>query len=350
MPRELVHWAVLQEAAMRRIKAGDVEVAGCAMKYRPASFLGAVAHDVPYYYKFGGNPFEEIAGSLHGEHGEDTFEPIRVAAGLIAAYPEQERGHIRALLLGMISHIATDVVFHPFVYYFSGNYHDEDRAKRLEARRKHRLLETYLDSNIAAKYEQWNHGSMPTVLRRLGSAKAAVYKFLDSAIVSAAVSEFARSSEHPARWDADSASGDEFSTGIGTMQLCQSVFCSTLCGAIARGLTKTAAPNLAPIEALFSFGRRGKIPQLDRAVEFQNPVTGERKTATVDHLFEEAVVLCADLFEAFTPWLFDRGSKAEFANVYGPSLNFGLPKAPIAAAKYYSQTGLALPGLDTPVT
>ena len=114
MPREIVHWLVL-ERCTERLSESDATAAATALKtHRSAAYLGAIAHDAPYYYRLGADhAFSQIAEAIHGRFGQDTFEPIRTMAADILHSPDSERGALWAFLLGMVSHYAADIVFHP---------------------------------------------------------------------------------------------------------------------------------------------------------------------------------------------------------------------------------------------
>ena len=149
MPREIVHWAVLEEVT-RRLPPGpllDYIRADLA-----AAKLGAVLHDAPYYLRGGGQPWEIVAEVLHGRTGSDTYEPFRILAQGIQACPEPQQPLLWALFAGLVTHAAADIVFHPLVFYFTGDYYDENAQQRSLSRANHRLFEVWLDSWAANKY------------------------------------------------------------------------------------------------------------------------------------------------------------------------------------------------------
>ena len=76
MPREIIHWNVLERAKSCFSHKGSGRILSALRAERASAYLGAIAHDAPYYYRLGGSDFEVIASSLHGEHGEDTLLPI----------------------------------------------------------------------------------------------------------------------------------------------------------------------------------------------------------------------------------------------------------------------------------
>src|SRR5262245_11188620 len=133
MPREVVHWKVL-DTALERLEKENSLVASALRKYPDVARLGAIAHDAPYYHDGGRGKFGYIAHVLHDGDGGDTNEPMRKILMEILQEPENDQPLLLALLAGMLTHCATDRVFHPLIYYFTGNYHDRDVKKRKLAR------------------------------------------------------------------------------------------------------------------------------------------------------------------------------------------------------------------------
>lgn len=102
--------------------------------------LGAVIPDTFYYSA--GKSLVRISEAIHGRDGNPTNT-------LILEVLDAARGPADiAFILGYITHCALDITFHPVVYYLSGNYYDDDRARRSSAVRLHRHLETCLDRDL----------------------------------------------------------------------------------------------------------------------------------------------------------------------------------------------------------
>lgn len=102
--------------------------------------LGAVIPDT-FYYSTGGS-LVRISETIHGRDGNPTNT-------LILRILDGSRGPADiAFILGLITHCALDITFHPVIYYLSGNYYDDDRKKRSSAVRLHRHLETCMDRDL----------------------------------------------------------------------------------------------------------------------------------------------------------------------------------------------------------
>ncbi len=352
MPREIVHWTVLTKAESKLQQQGSAPlISECLTLERPAAFLGSLAHDAPYYYKFGGDPFQEAAEYLHGSPGNDTFLPIKIACSEIQKEqnPEQ-RMLLMSFLLGMVSHAVTDWNFHPFVFYFTGNYNHPDPQERVEARRRHRLLETYLDSWFRRDHSFWNKYLLLSSVRDLGSRLDSVYRLLDTVMVPESFQyhgvgkkvdeellEKLRVRSIEGRW----------SSSMSYLVYLQVAFLSPLLGRAAKGI-RYLYPAAAQNEVLFSCGRLEALERFSMPFQYLNPVSGESTTEKIEVIAEQASVECAELFERFEPIL--AGSTESvfslLSGIEGKSLNFGLSNAAVSKAKHYSASGLDLPGLS----
>ena len=340
MPREAIHWTALSRVLKKLDRppfstlfpAGGTNAPGEARTNFAALYLGAMAHDAPYYYRFGGADFESVAEMLHGSDGNDTFDPFRSMAEAILMRPEAERPVLWAFLLGMISHYAVDTVFHPMIYFFTGDYYHPDPALRLEARGRHRLLETYLDSWATPKLEQWNRFSINGTIKALGSSIDTVCAVLGKTM-----------SDVPGQ-DASTA----WRRALKYLGDLQAIFHSDIAGRIFRGCNFIVGGKLTPIEALFIYRRRKSEPLLDRPLLYTNPATGEQVTKSTEDLLNESVEKCVWLFEQLAPLISGDSNNvtACIGGIKGESLNFGIVGATYPDAKSFSAEGLPLEGLN----
>ncbi len=339
MPREIVHWSVAHDVAQRL--EGDVpggpqmsQLLDYCRKFPHALLLGSVAHDAPYYYRMGGTPFEKVSEVLHGRSGQNTFAPMAEAILAASQVPDEHlRGCLMSFMLGMLTHYACDVVFHPVVNYFTGNYYHEDPEKREEARRRHRLFETYLDSYYSGKRDFKNRNLIAVDISGLRSDFARVCEFLDRHFSPAAYVASGASSEMT--WD---RSFSHFSK-------LQRLFLSPAWGALAKGLLYLR-PQLAPLEVLFSRGRTQKASIFDSPLLFKNPITGEGCEKTVDELLEDAISDSLLLFRRIDEALRDPERHQHALLAYeGKSLSYGVAGGTPDKAVHYCSAGFDLPGL-----
>ncbi len=143
MPKEVTHWSISDEIITR---ISDDKVHKLVKKYRDIFLLGSIFHDMFYYYSGDNQMIKQFPDKLHGANQEDTMSLVRV---LNKKYSLAKDGKLKDILyvfkLGLISHICVDTIFHPFIYYFTGNYYDPDKSKQLSAVAKHREIEALID-------------------------------------------------------------------------------------------------------------------------------------------------------------------------------------------------------------
>lgn len=145
MPKENTHiffaYNLLQEFE-------DSETRQAISRHISTYLLGAISPDTFYYSRHA-----TISDYLHGKDGNPTN-------ALTLEMIERARDEMDLVfVLGYLTHCALDIVFHPVIYYLSGNYYDKDPAKRDQAVYTHRHLETCLDVQLD------NHLRIHEVLR-----------------------------------------------------------------------------------------------------------------------------------------------------------------------------------------
>jgi hypothetical protein len=143
MPKELTHLIVAQSSKERYSQRSPGTVVKDAVERHVDYFLfGAVMHDVSFCGSStaNGETVKHRGHVIHGDHEGDTLEPFRYLASV---YDKTGSKELLSLIAGAVTHMMTDSVFHPFVYYYSGN-----DIKR------HYRLETLLDTHLAAGQER----------------------------------------------------------------------------------------------------------------------------------------------------------------------------------------------------
>lgn len=335
MPREIVHWDVL-ESVQERL-APTCQVVHRLKQYRSAAYLGALAHDAPYYYKYGReNQFVRVAETLHGTHGVDTFDPIRQLAEHITQERDSSKESLLwAFLFGMVTHCATDIHFHPVVYYFTGNYYADEIEERLRVQGRHRLFEVYLDSWFRGRRVFWNNGRLSLVLKELSNDLSGICQLL------------ARAASLQVSSDASLPLPDCWQQGMQQMSFLQGLFLSAPTGALVRLLRVLGNRRLTSIDSLFSFGRHSRLGFFDQAFKYKNPVTGTEEAVTVMELKERAVCDAVKWISAFEP-LVEKSTKdvqTVLGYIQGNSLNVGLYQVTHEAYRYFAEQGVDLPGL-----
>jgi len=328
-----VHWEVAHRAVVRSGAANPSGIGRIAAENPVCLALGAVAHDAPYYFKAGVDPFEAVGALLHGRGGNDAgADPLAPLDRFGTLGAQLEEPGIRcatlAFLVGLISHYATDVVFHPFVFYATGDYYARDLDARRRARASHRLIEVYLDEHLRAAgttfpwadrirtlKNECSSEAMATICRLLGDATA---PFVDRKTPLSAHSL-----------------GTTWRQSLTHMAYLQAAFVSPFLGVIAAGLNLLSRQRLYQYDCLFSLGRTGRYPPFDAPLHLRNPVTGESDDTTFAALLQRAE-------DGTVAWL-ESIDRARDPRGYSPgtlhgglSLNFGVLGAGTTAATYFS--------------
>ncbi len=110
----------------------------------PAYYLGTIVPDLKNYDLFSFGEFAHVSDFIHELVETDEtglifpmLEKIRQGAWL-----DEER---TAFVMGYITHAVSDAVFHPLIFYFSGNIYDPDLRQRNKSIASHMFLETSLE-------------------------------------------------------------------------------------------------------------------------------------------------------------------------------------------------------------
>lgn len=316
MPREIVHWMVAERAA-GLLASGPF---GPALARCPNGLrYGAVLHDVLFYLRGDhSQALKDLPHRLHGSHGEDTYELLRLYAPHMHA--TRSLALPTAVFVGLCAHIFADATLHPLIYHFTGNYYDEDPVRRSAAVRRHRTLEALLDMVAAGGLEA-------VAARPLRAVVNAVEGPLSLACPPELLGRLAGVNAAAAA----KAQHEALDTYCTMQALCRM---PTLASWL-RELEGWLPAKLREIAALFY------APQLwaQRAsvsgqLTFRNPVSGEAFTQTLPGLMELAARQTAWFCAAQAPSLTAGNGLAETAP--GPSLDMGLPGVAVSQARHFA--------------
>ncbi len=322
MPREYTHWIILEDIRVAAAKHGLSYAAKITEDNIAAASIGAIVADSPYYFQYGKNRVAtQIGDCYHGSAGEDTLSPIKLlAAEVLKRSENKERELGWAIIIGMLSHIYADSIFHPLVNFISGNWYAAADSERIPARRRHKIFEVYLDSWVRAQRQLWNGGRLATSMQRLPS-KSAIYQFVSSSYNS----EIPNSMNAALFWQ----SCLEYQTVM------QSRFLSTGFGALIRLLYYVGMESLAESDALFSFGRKTYKTIFDSPFTYQHPITGSQHTHTIRDLWGLSVDGCVKHLQRIEPLLSGKSEDLTLIGVHGVSLDYGLPRVKSSDATFF---------------
>ncbi len=291
MPREAIHFLV----ARRALKSFP-EFHSTTELF----LLGAVAHDAPYYHESGTSQFQQVAAELHGTDGEDTLSPL---VSLLAGRPMDL--NLRSFVAGMATHAATDMVFHPLVYYQTGDYFDPDPLRRAAAQSKHRRFETQLDLG-ARLLDSSPVPHISDLLRNQRTAMEGIFNVLP--LLSTSPLSTAKNWEQALQ---EYARADR-------------LFRSRI---FAAGLSVAQAFLPPRLTQALDLTLPGKYPILPRVpLEFRNPVTGEYRKSSLAELCDEAEKRCLVTLTR----VLDREQSMD-----GCSLNYGVFGATRSDARFF---------------
>jgi hypothetical protein len=337
MPREITHWTVLERAVSSE-RCPKV-VKNLYSQHRAAFYLGAMTHDASYYYQGGGSQFEQISKRLHGSIGEDTLQPLQELLDFIDdSATEQSKPILWAFVLGMLTHYATDVNFHPLVFYFTGDYHHPDREIREEIRARHRMFEVYLDSWVAARSNCWNDFLFSKVFKELGSELDAIVNLLSNVLNIKDKQGITETLElSSARWRGSFRYLNYF----------QKLFLNDAVGMLLRGLLLAGCSKVKGVDALFSYGRRESPEIFSQPQNILNPVSGEEFNYSVDDLIESSARDSLEFFLVLDKVIRKEipSSKVLTSNFVARSLNYGVRIKELKPATFFSPNGISLPRL-----
>ncbi len=152
MAAKITHLEVLKQTAVLLEHGSEVqqELArhiGAPHLNRYAN-LGSIAPDIFYFYHILSkkkNARAQIWGNL--SHHSRVLELVLYFLDRIRESPPGlGRDKQLAFALGYICHCVVDVVTHPFIFYFTGDYYSEDEYEATEAQQNHLRVEYALDA------------------------------------------------------------------------------------------------------------------------------------------------------------------------------------------------------------
>ncbi|HOM30133.1 MAG TPA: zinc dependent phospholipase C family protein [Deltaproteobacteria bacterium] len=138
MPKENTHLWFAYSMLGRSIGADMLRTVSSHLS---SYLLGSVMPDTFYY-----SPRRELVSISETFHGRDGNPTNTLVFKVLDAGPDQAD---LAFVLGFLTHCALDIAFHPVVYFLTGNYYDPDPARKAQAVRLHRRLETSLDAGLS---------------------------------------------------------------------------------------------------------------------------------------------------------------------------------------------------------
>lgn len=265
MPKELTHW-ILADRTLAGLSNGS-RLRDLILAYHDCYLGGAILPDTLLHHVRG--PHAAIALALanrfHDTAG-NSFAPLIQAE---KRCPDGLPPATLACLLGVITHMQADIVFHPFVYALTGTTRIGD----------HYRLETDMDVHFL------RHGAKPAVRYVADLVSAATRPILvdTCALLFDPESQLPRQSleqalRHHCRF--------------------QGMYDCTF-WKLAVGLASllTGAPFRQQRHLFYPLKGAGAVKQVNDAVEWRHPVSGEPRRTSLEQLADDTVQRCVTLFE-----------------------------------------------------
>lgn len=304
MPKELIHFTVAERTATR---LSNTRFAPCLNAEKDGLLLGAVCHDTLFYaITPGSKAIKSLAHTLHGSKGEDTHTLLRLQVAHAAKNPKASLPI--ALLVGMVSHFCADVIMHPMVYHFTGDYYTENPNKRSIARQHHRALESLMDMVACPEKIGQSRYSLRLLLRRCSN-------FIETGLPMAGLTRMTHLSK------AEVQKGMEASWI--TFALLQAAYPISWLGRVLFEIRRYAPASLAEITTLFYAPQLLKqADKLSNTISYTHPITGEPVESSLNTLMDEAASMAESLCRTLEPAVFE-GKEIDLTH-QGPSLDAGM--------------------------
>ncbi len=265
--------------------------------------LGSVFTDTFYY-----TGHARIADILHGWDGSHTGEIV------FAMLDGSSSGGDLCFTLGYLTHCALDMVFHPVLYYLSGNYYDEDPVRRKRAVAAHRRLETRLDSAIG------NRRRIHRELRTSIVAGLSVARVFEARFTVGFV---------------------DIRRALGRQIFFNRLFASATAYRLLRALRFFGMVPDEGQEWLFYAADAGAKPwPIDTTIAYRDLVNGEKRSTTVADLWQLARHRAVEMIQA--AFEYSRGGLSSDnirCALPGESLDTGLPGVPVSAIRHTAVDG-----------
>ncbi|SEL96550.1 Zinc dependent phospholipase C [Syntrophus gentianae] len=308
MPKEAAHW-ILAEQTWQAMPEGllKTEIQGNKALY----YLGAIIFDTPYYALTGQNRSNLIAAAtrLHGYSASAPFNPFGPLAKSTEVLPE---GY-GPFVAGALTHVAADAVFHPPIFYFSGNDKDVPANQAARATTRHRRLESALDLHFISQNGNASFRNLRLIdlYQHRENEESAFLKLLNLLYFGKIL-----------------ATNSSLKLTVWQHALIQFLIQQRRIHQFL-GLFGILYPRLArrlqPIEALFYATCQESDPRFfQRPLNYRHPLTGEEHTESVSSLQDRTVALALGFLKQIDNAYSQTEFKKRLAEVTFPSLYSGL--------------------------
>ncbi|MCS6809218.1 MAG: zinc dependent phospholipase C family protein [Bacteroidota bacterium] len=331
MPKEITHWLIAEETA-RQVLPYHLTTEEQALLR-----LGAILHDVLYYVvcsTASRRRCTALANTLHGASGEDTFTVFRLLRKHVLLAENSQIQHsvsqrqYNAFTLGALTHYVTDVVFHPCIYYMSGNCFDS--ASRWQSWRNHRTIESTYDVLFCNAFQANIHAySLWHDLQHAQSVLHHIFYALASA-------------QRRIGWE---VTAQDYQQGYQNLAWLRAVYSQKLLNALL-DYAERAILHLYPsyertqvasyLALRYSVSSPWNASHIDAPLYYQHPVSGDAYTTCLRELFNQAVQHSIQLWLQMEQELCSATSHLGMLQHHGLSLEVGLHAVPMRSMQYFA--------------
>lgn len=305
MPAEYAHFCIA-DRALATVYAPKLKA--MIQKHKNVFYLGCLGPDTPYYYLSGvyKSEMSQLADVLHGRSGENT---LNVFDRLVSYYKDEIPDYAWAYVLGYSMHVITDGIFHPMVYYFTGDPNHSDPAISENAQYRHRVLESALNYYYRDKIKLKNKGLVKNSVASMSISKDQLLRLMRFL--------FFGHEKLPLEAVEDSLK-----------KHCrfQSYFNNPFMKLIVSIISIFARKSLGIVKGNFympSF--RKHVSKIDGIFDYQHPVTGERFSRRIEDLERQVSKRTQQLFGQIEIHLGKDDFMDIIRNIKGWDLETGLP-------------------------
>lgn len=325
MPKEITH-IVFSDQSLELLK--DTELYNHLSQSKNSYHFGSLAVDSFYYnvkLPFIDKDFFQWGDLVHGAEGNHPFIPIFKALEELKNNKSDTLFSDKfSFICGYLTHCALDVNFHPYVYYFSGNYYDPDKEESINAQMRHRLIEGWIDLHLINE-----HG-----LNKYHTKSAA--KVFGNDFINLKLLEFL--SLHFANiWESDKATiFKAIKRGYFIQKVLNNIFDNKLLKDYIKSINDLSNNKARSYLALF-YPDTYDIPDyILNFGTFKNPVTGEEYQSSFNDLWNQALKLSSEFLKAVDQYIFHNNNEILSEVIKGYSLDVGLIEVPVKEVKHFS--------------
>lgn len=302
MPKDITHW-ILAEKAYQGLETGSV-LKKIIEPHKNLYMTGAIILDTPFYVIFGqeGKMMHLLAEGIH----DTVSNSYDVLTNLLTTYEDTAPDAVIALVLGIITHIHADAIFHPFIYHFSGT-----GASVKKERKRHHTLEVYLSLYVKNMFKLPVADLLSDILLNVEMEKASFMAMLSNL--------FSINQRVDSRTVKKAVHMNSFIQGL---------FDKNLPRMILNCLNFLPGMNVSDYVALFyphSKPDPGKL--FPRNTEYRHPVTGDKRVISVESLAHATLDSVKEIFGILEASGKKKRICEALSSVRGPNLYTGLPDA-----------------------